>query len=282
MQQRFSLTKTVGNDDPATACDFLARLTGLSKSRIKDAMSKGAVWLKKTNGRRHRLRRASTAVKPGDSLSINYDDRLLAMSPRRPDLISDQHRYSVWYKPAGLMTQGTVFGDHCSLLRLVELFFRPRREVFPIHRIDREAAGIVLIAHDKKAAAALSGLFVSQKVIKRYRARVLGDLASAGPRGIIDRPVDGKPAVTEYTITGYNPTSNSTAVDIIIQTGRKHQIRRHFEAIGFPVIGDPRYGKDNKNRSGLKLMATELAFRCPFSEKSLVFKSPHSGFEAGT
>ena len=281
--KRFSLTKTVGEDDPATACEFLADHTGLSKSRIKDAMSKGAVWLKKAKGRRRRrLRRATTPVKPGDSLSINYDAELLALSPRRPDLISDLHRYSVWYKPAGLMTQGTEFGDHCSLLRQAGLLFKPRRAVFPVHRLDREAAGIVLLAHDKKAAATLCDLFVSQQIIKRYRARVLGDLAAARPRGKIDRPVDGKSAVTEYSVTGYNPASNTSSVDIIIRTGRKHQIRQHFNAIGFPVIGDPRYGINNKNTSGLKLMATELAFRCPFKKQDLVFKIPHAGLGAET
>lgn len=277
---KFSLTKTVGEDDPATACDFLARHTGLSKSRVKDAMSKGAVWIKRTQGRRRRLRRSTSAVKPGDSLSIHYDAEILALSPRRPDLIRDLHRYSVWHKPAGLMTQGTELGDHCSLLRQAELFFKPRRPVFPVHRLDRETAGVVLLAHDKKAAATLCDLFVSQRIIKRYRARVLGDLAAIETPRIIDRPVHGKSAVTEFTVTDYDPASNTSTVDITIRTGRKHQIRKHFEAIGFPVIGDPRYGENNKNTSGLKLMATELAFRCPFKEKNRVFKSPHTGFGA--
>jgi tRNA pseudouridine32 synthase/23S rRNA pseudouridine746 synthase len=51
-------------------------------------------------------------------------------------------------------------------------------------------------------------------------------------------------------------------VEII--TGRTHQIRRHFDMIGFPVVGDPRYGEGNKNRTGLKLFATSLAFTCPY------------------
>ena len=109
---------------------------------------------------------------------------------------------------------------------------------------------------------------------------MLGDLAAIETPRIIDRPVDGKSAVTEYTVTGYDPAANTSTVDITIRTGRKHQIRKHFDAIGFPVIGDPRYGKNNKNKSGLKLMATELAFRCPYKKLNLVFKSPHVGFGA--
>lgn len=92
--------------------------------------------------------------------------------------------------------------------------------------------------------------------------------------------MEGKPAVTEYAVTGYNSAANISSVDVVIHTGRKHQIRRHFEAIGFPVIGDPRYGKDNKNKSGLKLVATSLEFHCPFTDKLQIFKSPSAGFEA--
>ena len=144
--QRFSLTKTIVSGEPATACEFLASHTVLSKNRIKDAMAKGAVWIKKTRGKQRRIRRATAALRAGDILSVNDDAGLLALAPLRPDLVSDQHRYSVWYKPAGLMTQGTRFGDHCSLLRQAELFFKSRRDVFPVHRLDREAAGIVILA----------------------------------------------------------------------------------------------------------------------------------------
>ena len=89
------------------------------------------------------------------------------------NFFGDQSRYSVWFKPAGLMSQGTKYGDHCSLLRLAGLFFKSKRKVFPVHRLDREASGMVLIAHDKTAAGKLSRLFRSQQIIKRYRAQEL-------------------------------------------------------------------------------------------------------------
>lgn len=278
--QKFTIERAVGRDDPPTACDFLAQHTGLSKTRIKDAMNKGAVWHQKGKGKPYRLRRATAAIEIGDNLSIHYDAKLLALSPQRPDCISDQHRYSIWYKPAGMITQGNKFGDHCALLRQVELHFKPRREVYPVHRLDREASGILLIAHDKKSAGLLSGLFVSQQINKHYRARVLGNLADRSPKGRIEQPLDGKPAVTEYVVRGYDPVGNFSSVEVTIHTGRKHQIRRHFESIGFPVIGDPLYGSGNKNKSGLKLAATSLQFCCPIQGKNMVFESPQAGFDA--
>jgi tRNA pseudouridine32 synthase/23S rRNA pseudouridine746 synthase len=271
--ERFSLKKTVGPEDPKTAVDFIAEYSDISKVRIKDAMNKGAVRLKKAGGKQNRIRRAKTALKTGDKLSFFYNEKLLGLEPWDAECISDQKRYSVWFKPAGMMTQGTSYGDHSSLLRGVELHFKNKRKVFLIHRLDREASGIVLVAHDKGSAGKLSRLFQNRSIVKHYRAQVLGNLAQSIQEDTIQIPLDDKVATTEYKAANYDPSSNTTQVDIIIRTGRKHQIRRHFELIGFPVMGDPRYGEGNKNTEGIKLTATALEFRCPFSGRHEVFKS---------
>ena len=268
---KFSFKKVVGPEDPKAAVDFLAAHSDIAKVRIKDAMNKGALWLKKSRGRQYRIRRAKTALKAGDKLSFYYDEKLLALEPLVAECISDQKRYSVWFKPAGMMTQGTSYGDHCSLLRQVELFFRNKRNVFLIHRLDREVSGIVLMAHDKDSAAKLSRLFQERSIVKHYRARVLGNLLVSKQENTIQIPLDGKTAVTEFSVAGFDPSTNTTQVDIIIRTGRKHQIRRHFDMIGYPVMGDPRYGEGNKNKEGLKLTANALEFECPFSSQYRVF-----------
>jgi tRNA pseudouridine32 synthase/23S rRNA pseudouridine746 synthase len=123
----------------------------------------------------------------------------------------------------------------------------------------------VLVAHDKDSAGKLSSLFRNRSIVKHYRAQVTGNLAQEKKEYSIQIPLDGKTAITDYTVSGYDPSSNTTRVDIIIRTGRTHQIRRHFETIGFPVMGDPRYGEGNKNTKGLKLTATALEFECPLS-----------------
>jgi tRNA pseudouridine32 synthase/23S rRNA pseudouridine746 synthase len=63
--QKLSLTRTFGPNDPATACDFLAKYSLLSKSRIKDAMTKGAVWLKRQKSKQQRMRRAHDRTSAG-------------------------------------------------------------------------------------------------------------------------------------------------------------------------------------------------------------------------
>lgn len=261
--------------DSRTACAILSQATGLSKLKIKDAMQQGAVWLKRADAGEQRLRRAQAIPPAGSILAIYYDPDLLARVPPLAERLQDLGRYSIWLKPAGLMTQGTRFGDRCSLLRQAEVLLRPKRKAFLVHRLDRETAGLVLIAHDRAAAGALSRLFAARRIVKRYRAEVRGRIVPAAGR--IDQPLDGKPALTEYTQLSYDPALDVSVLDVLMQTGRKHQIRRHLAFAGFPVMGDPIYGEKNKNTDGLKLRAEGLEFTCPFTGKALKFELPADG-----
>jgi len=266
-----SFKVTVSSEGLSGAGDILAAHTGISKAKIKDAMNKGAVWITRPRGKRVRLRRATAQVRQGDVLELFYDGKLLALDPPHARCISDKNHYSVWFKPAGLLTQGTNYGDHCSLARQAELYFNHKRPVFLVHRIDREASGVVLLAHSRDAASKLSVLFQNNRVNKRYRIEVLGDLAGKSQSGIIELPLDGKSALTHYEVVSYDPEKRTSVVDVVIKTGRLHQIRRHFSMIGYPVMGDPRYGRGNKNARGMMLEAVSLGFTCPFLKKLVEF-----------
>lgn len=251
-----------------TAIDLLAEASGLPRARLKDAMNKGAVWRRTVRGGRLRLRRATTRLKAGDRIGLHYDPDLLRRSPPPAACVLDRGRYSVWDKPAGLMTQGNDYGDHCSLLRQVERHFAPPRQVFPVHRLDREAAGLVVVAHDRGAAGQLSALMQGRAVYKRYRVEVRGDL-SGRPEGAIDIPLDGKPALSRYRLREYDAGRDVSRLDVEIETGRRHQIRRHLERIGHPVMGDPRYGSGNADARGMQLQAVELRFMCPVQRREV-------------
>lgn len=265
---------TVQKGDPLIAADFLVAASGLSKTKVKDAMNKGAVWIKRTKGKLNRLRTATASLRPGDQLELYYDPELLAKKPPVAHRLADRQQYSIWLKPAGLLAQGTMYGDHCSLMRQADLFFGLQREIFLVHRLDREATGLMVLAHSSQAAAAFSEIFRNNQIIKKYRTEVRGDIRKKAPQGTIDLPLDSKPAVTEYEVESYNEQTDTSLVSVIIKTGRLHQIRRHFDMIGFPIIGDPRYGTDNKNASGMRLEAVSLSFRCPFLKKEVEYKIP--------
>jgi tRNA pseudouridine32 synthase / 23S rRNA pseudouridine746 synthase len=250
----------------AKTVDFLAECCQLPKGRIKNVLSKGGVWLKKPHRKEVRLRKSTHLLEPGDKLDCYYDSRILEETPPSPQLLHKTKDYSAWFKPALLLTQGTRYGDHCSLLRFVEKFYNSRKDIKLIHRLDREAFGIVILGHNRKGAAGLSLLFQTGDIEKRYKAEVHGKMGNIGDIFVLNSPLDEKDAKTEVEILSYSPENNTSLLDIRLHTGRFHQIRRHLQLEGFPVIGDNKYGETRKGtENGLKLCAYKLAFSCPIS-----------------
>ena len=260
------------SQEKGVAIDLLAVETALSKQKIKQVMLKGAVWL--TKGKHtQRLRRAKRVIKLGETLHIYYDPKVLEMIPPEPELIFDQGRYSVWNKPYGMLSQGSKWGDHCTLTRWAEQHLSPQRVSFVVHRLDRAANGLIIIAHEKGAAAALSTLFQQRKVDKRYQIWVHGQFSveATSTKPIkVDSDIDGRHAISYFTFIKYDAQNNRSLVDVRIDTGRKHQIRRHSALLDFPVIGDRMYGNQN-DKEDLQLMAYSLAFTCPYTHNDQQF-----------
>ncbi len=248
---------SVGAEDPQTLVDFLAHKTGISKSRLKVILTRGGVW--HVGKKKKRIRRATFAVTKGEVYEVYDDSRLNDVDTSGVFALENGKEYSVWYKPAGVFAQGTPYGDEGSLLRLLE---KEKKEVYLIHRLDRETAGLMVFAHNKKAAALLSRQFAQNEITKIYQAEVKGVMAQMV--GVIDRPLEGKEALTHYQV--HQKLEKSTLVQIELETGRLHQIRKHFEAIDHPVLGDPKYGKGNKDPRGLRLIASELHLPWKFKE----------------
>lgn len=268
------LVRMVTADNAIAAIDLLSQAAPeLSKGRLKDAMTKGAVLL--SGKPQKRLRRAQTQLQSGQQLQLHYDAELLQRSCEPAQLISDQQQYSVWFKPAGMLSQGNEWGDHLSLLRAVEQHFAAKRPVFLLHRLDREASGIVLIGHTKHAAAAFSKLIAEHKIAKQYLIRVKGVLpAELLQQGEISLPLDNKACLTRFQLLQVDNARQQSWLNVDLISGRKHQIRRHFAAAGYPVMGDPQYGTNNKDASGLALQAVRVAFVCPKSRKPVSYALP--------
>ena len=263
-----------------TVPDLLAAATGLSKTAVKEAMTKGAVWLKRPGSKERRLRKAGFALRAGDGLALYYDPAILALIPPPPLLLATERHYSAWYKPAGLLSQGSRCGDHCSLLRHAEKLKEVGGAARLVHRLDREARGLVLLAHGRQAAAALSHMFQTRAIDKRYQAEIHGSLGPPGAVVICDAPLDGKAARTVVTVREILQETGTTRVDILLETGRYHQIRRHLSRLGHPLVGDRRYGTGNDN-AGLQLVACSLAFICPFTGRQRRYSLDEDGSAAG-
>jgi len=246
------------NKDPAT---LLAENSELTRGQIKQAMDKGAVWLEHGKNVK-RLRRVKSALKVGNTLHLYYDPEILEQEAKLTTLISDESSYSIWFKPAGMFSQGSKWSDHCTITRAAEK--QLKQNVYAVHRLDRATSGLMIIAHSKKIAAELSRMFADREIDKTYHAVVAGDFSDRELPLRIDQELDGKQAITVITKILDQDESSST-LEVKIETGRKHQIRQHLALIGFPALGDRLYADDAS--VDLQLTAFQLDFICPVEHR---------------
>lgn len=266
-----TIDEAMANAKPS---ELLAKASGLSQQRVKEAMQKGAVWLSHAKHTR-RLRRHKSKLAVGDELHLYYDPAILSNEPLPARLISDEKHYTVWFKPAGMLSQGSKWGDHTTLSRWAATHLTPERPVFLVHRLDRAASGLMMLAHSKQASRALTAKFEERRIEKIYQVSVNGKFPGKPEEYLIDTTLDDKAARSWASRKAFDPDSKISVLHVRIETGRKHQIRRHLSGMGFPVVGDRLYG-DPEQEQDLQLQAISLSFVCPFSGERKQFSLDES------
>ncbi len=168
----------------------------------------------------------------------------------KPDIIYDDDHLIVANKPAGLLTIPDRSGNKDNLLALLE---RRYGKVFIVHRLDRETSGIICFARNEAAHRHLSLQFEHHTTDKFYLALIDGVLHH--DEGEIDKPIgehptisgkmaivhSGKPSLTFYRVL--ERFKRFSLAEALIKTGRTHQIRVHFQSIGYPLAVDALYGR---------------------------------------
>lgn len=199
-------------------------------------------------------------------------------------------------KPCGLMVHKTPRGDD-SVFALQRLRDQLGQRVWPLHRLDRATSGVLLFALDAKTAAAVGGQIMARRFDKRYLAVVRGYTEPAGridhPLASADRQTE-QPALTHYrrlatmqlpVPVGRYPSARYSLVEVRPETGRTHQIRRHFKHLFHPLIGDTTYGEGRHNRlfresfgcHRLLLHAVELRLLHPWTGQALDIRAETGG-----
>ena len=216
-------------------------------------------------------------------------------------LYRDEHLVAI-NKPTGLLVHRSSIDRRETRFAVQLLRNQLGQRVYPVHRLDKPTSGVLLFALSGEMAGRLARDFAEQLVKKRYLAVVRGWPEEQGEINypLVDGPEWGRqsapetprPAVTRYrtlarsevpfAVGRYYPQSRYALLETFPQTGRRHQIRRHFKHIFHPLIGDTRYGEGRHNRlfrdhfaaERLLLHAQELVCNHPCSGDRLTITAP--------
>ena len=243
-------------------------------------------------------------VKGGESLSLSAErsEREAWQAPEQIDLdvVYEDDHVLVINKPAGLVVHPGAGNPSGTLVNGL-LDYRPELKSLPragvVHRLDKDTSGLMVVAASELALTELTQQVGERSMHRLYYALVEGRMVAGQD---IDLPIgrhpsvrtrqavreDGKPAFTEVRVV--ERYRIHTLVQAKLRTGRTHQIRVHMAHIGYPLVGDSRYGARKKIPTGASealitsirdfprqaLHAKELAFKHPYTEETLQFEAP--------
>ena len=178
--------------------------------------------------------------------------------------------FRVVVKPQGLPTNGgrDIYGlcaqNHEDLILEEELRGGKTTLVraLPAHRLDSGTGGLLLCSESIDAERSIKYSFTARLIEKRYHACVVGDVQVDS--GEVAQTISGQTAYTAFRVLSRHRSKtygNLTIVELIPFTGRRHQLRRHMQFIGHPILGDPRYS--HTIESNLYLWAVSINFPHP-------------------
>ncbi len=214
----------------------------------------------------------------GDSIEVFISDQYL-FGDNRIDLkvVYEDENILAINKPSGIsVTENSA--DSVYLAQIVKEKFG--KIVEPCHRLDRNTKGILLFAKNQEALKILLEKFKNHEIEKHYKAQVFGIpkeehkilkdfLFKDSKKNIVyisNEPKKGyQEIITEYNLISKDIKNNTSILDINLHTGRTHQIRAHLAFIGYPIIGDGKYGNNEINKKFDKktqeLECNKLIFR---------------------
>lgn len=247
---------------PAVRLDvFLSQHTNLSRSKLQKDIKRSAILLNDQPAKPHDHVRAGDVIRLERSEAV-VEERDRVSPGDGPDIVFEDENYLVVSKPSGLLVhggpgvRGPTLADwavaHDPQIETVG--DQPRIRPGIVHRLDRDVSGVMVIAKTQAAFLDLKRQFQHHAITKEYVALVFGRLTDptgrisfaiarkADKSGLmVARPAsqEGQAAETLFTVERY--VKSMTLVRIQTLTGRSHQIRVHFKAIGHPLVGDPLY-----------------------------------------
>ncbi|HOW37502.1 MAG TPA: RluA family pseudouridine synthase [Bacillota bacterium] len=276
-------------DDCIRLDKFVARLyPQFSRTLVQKTISEG---LLEVNGV---VRKSNYIVVPGDLIVVL--DVPIAEMDLQPEaiplhIVFEDDDVLVVDKPAGMVVHPAPGAYEHTLVNALLYHVRALSSVNGpirpgiVHRIDKDTSGLLMVAKNDAAHAALAAELALKKTEREYLCLVDGVIAI--DRGTIDKPIGrdprdrkrmavvpgGKPAVTHFQVL--ERFRAHTLLRCVLETGRTHQIRVHLASIGFPVTNDPVYNRrPSEDPYGQFLHAATLGFTHPRTGQALRFSAP--------
>ncbi|WP_246106079.1 RluA family pseudouridine synthase [Rosistilla ulvae] len=284
------------SEQDAGRVDLVVRdLSKASRSQVRGMVDHGCVSI---NGKTCTSIGATVSV--GDEVSLRYDqhqryhEKKKRWEDRTFTVAYEDDYLIVVDKSAGSLTVPTDNNnDRNTLVERVSIYLshsRKKREACVVHRLDREVSGLLVFGKQLDVAEALIQQFKQRKPQRIYSAIVAGVMQSdegtfrshLATGNNLDRYVAPPSEKSELAITHYRVIDrmfDTTLVEVQLETGKRNQIRVHFADARHPVLGDPRYRKEDARherwiRKRIALHAKSLGFVHPVSGEEMMLESP--------
>lgn len=269
------------NSDGALLDYLLAALAPMNRTRVKQVLRSGRVLVNGASTTRH-----DHPLKSGDTVAVARDVPAQVADRGGLPILFEDDSLVVIDKPAGLLTVATEKEktDTAFVRLAAQLAARRAGRPFVVHRLDRDTSGLLLFAKSELVRDALQASW--DAVAKTYLAAVEGTPTQS--EGVIENYLtegrdlrvrssnragpDAKRAVSRYKVVSAG--GRYSLVEVLLETGRKHQIRVHLAGLGCPVAGDSVYGAKTDPAGRLALHAWKLAFDHPATGGRVEVESP--------
>lgn len=234
-------------------------------------------------------------MQAGDQLCVTFSEESssghIVPTPMPLSILYEDEDLMVLDKAANVPIHPSQGNFSNSLANGLAWYFKQKQEPFvfrAVNRLDRDTTGLLIVAKHALSSCLLSDMIKKRQIHRTYLAAVSGDLSSQ-PEGTIDIPIarlpgstieripdpaHGESAITHYQLLSYEPATDSSLLQIRLETGRTHQIRVHMKYIGHPLYGDFLYNPDYRFLHRQSLHSWKLSFFHPVTGIPLDFIAP--------
>ena len=261
---------------------IMKKMNGISRTKAKNILTSGSVYVNGKSVTQHNYQ-----LTPEMEVRIGKNHKLNQVESQWVKIVYEDQYLFVVEKKAGIICHSPNPADETvqSILNQYLEKNHQRCHAHTIHRLDRDTSGLLLFAKDKKVALKFEENWKETVYDRRYVALVHGEMRKQ--EGTISSWLKdnaqfvtysskydngGKFAVTHYKLI--KVSDGYSLVELKLDTGRKNQIRVHLQDIGFPVVGDPKYGDGDDKIGRLGLHAFKLCFIHPITRQDLKFETP--------